>query len=109
MSVSYFAVVVLVGGAAEYPASGPELQDLQQQQPSQRTDAPLKKEAIPKQEKKLVHPLGVHLLQLLSDAMQLQHQAVHLKRAEEEVKWSCATTALEKSSLCLTGAKLKES
>lgn len=30
--ISYFTVVVLVGGAAEQPASSSELQDLQQQQ-----------------------------------------------------------------------------
>lgn len=30
--VSNFTVVVLVGSAAEQPAAGPELQDLQQQQ-----------------------------------------------------------------------------
>lgn len=78
--VSNFTVVVLVGRAAEQPASGPELQDLQQQQTGHRGKTLLEQEAIPQQEEELVHPRAVHLLQLLPDAMQLQHQAVHLQR-----------------------------
>lgn len=68
-----------MGGAAEHPASGPELQDLQQQQTGHGGKALLEQEAVPQQEEQLVHPLAVHLLQLLADAMQLQHQAVHLR------------------------------
>lgn len=83
--VSNFTVVVLVGGAAEHPASSPELQDLQQQQTGHGGQALLEQEAVPQQEEQLVHPLAVHLLQLLSDAVQLQHQAVHLQREVEEV------------------------
>lgn len=80
VSVGDFAVIILVGGAAEHPASGPELQDLQQQEASHGGQALLQEKAVPQQEEQLVHPLAVHLLQLLPDAMQLQHQAVHLQR-----------------------------
>lgn len=76
--VGDLAVVVLVGGGAEHPAPGPELQDLQQQQASHGGEALLEQEAVPQEEEELVHALAVHLLQLLTDAMQLQHQAVHL-------------------------------
>lgn len=79
-----FTVVVLVGGAAEHPPSGPELQDLQQQQTGHGAEALLEQEAVPQQEEQLVHPLAVHLLQLLSDTVQLQHQAVHLRGGEED-------------------------
>lgn len=82
--VSNFTVVVLVGGAAEHPAASPELQDLQQQQTGHGGEALLEQESIPQQEEQLIHPLVVHLLQLLSDAMQLQHQAVHLQMEVEE-------------------------
>lgn len=41
-----FTVVVLVGGAAEHPASGPELQDLQQQQTGHGREALLEQEAV---------------------------------------------------------------
>ncbi|KAG7243598.1 hypothetical protein INR49_011155 [Caranx melampygus] len=64
-----FTVVVLVGGAAEHPPSGPELQDLQQQQTGHGAEALLEQEAVPQQEEQLVHPLTVHLLQLLSDTV----------------------------------------
>lgn len=82
--VRNFTVVVLVGGAAEQPASSPELQNLQQQQTGHGGQALLEQEAVPQQEEQLVHPLAVHLLQLLADAMKLQHQAVHLQREVEE-------------------------
>lgn len=71
-----------MGGAAEQPASGPELQDLQQQQTGHRGQALLEQEAVPQQEEQFVHPRAVHLLQLLPDAMQLQYQAVYLQRVE---------------------------
>lgn len=80
-----FTVVVLVCGGAERPASGSELQDLQQQQTGHGAEAFLQQEAISKLEEKLVHPWSVCFLQLLSDAMQLQHQAVHLKKEVEEI------------------------
>lgn len=69
-----------MGGAAERPASGPELQDLQEQQPGHGGQPLLQQEAVPQQEEELVHARGVHLLQLLADAMQLHHQAVYLRR-----------------------------
>lgn len=83
--VADFAVVVLMGGAAEQPASGPELQDFQQQQTGHGGEALLKQEAVPQQEEELVHPLAIHLLQLLSDAMKLQHQTVHLLLIHESI------------------------
>lgn len=86
--VSDLAVVVLVCGAAEQPASGPELQDLQQQQTGHGGEALLEQEAVPQQEEQLVHPLAVHFFQLLSDAMQLQHQAVHLLLVHESIRLS---------------------
>lgn len=82
--VSNFTVVVLVGGAAEHPAASPELQDLQQQQTGHGGETLLEQESIPQQEEQLIHPLVIHLLQLLSDAMQLQHQAVHLQMEVEK-------------------------
>lgn len=84
--VRNFTVVVLVGGAAEQPASSPELQNLQQQQTGHGRKALLEQEAVPQQEEQLVHPLAVHLLQLLANAMKLQHQTVHLQREVEETR-----------------------
>lgn len=81
--VSYFTVVVLVSGAAEHPTSGPEFQDLQQQQAGHGREALLEQKAVPQQEEQVIHPLVVRLLQLLSDAMQLHHQTVHLWRKVE--------------------------
>lgn len=83
--VSDFAVVVLVCGVAEQPATGSELQDLEQQQTGHGGEAFLQQEAVPQQEEQLVHALAVRGFQLLPDAVQLQHQTIHLKREEDEM------------------------
>lgn len=70
--------------AAQQPASCSEFQDLQQQQAGHGGEALLQQEAVPQQEEQLVHSLAVGLLQLLPDAMQLQHQTVHLQEGGSE-------------------------
>lgn len=60
--VGDFAVVVFVRRAAEHPTSGPELQDLQQQQTGHGGEALLEQKAIPQEEEELVHALDAHLL-----------------------------------------------
>lgn len=77
-SVGQLAVVVLVGRAAQLPAARAELQHLQQQQAGHGADGLLQQEAVPQQVEEVVHALAVQLLQLVPDAVQLQHQAVHL-------------------------------
>lgn len=72
-----------MSGAAEHPTSGLEFQDLQQQQTGHGREALLEQKAVPQQEEQVIHPLVVRLLQLLSDAMQLHHQTVHLWRKVE--------------------------
>ena len=83
-SVAQLAVVVLVGRAAKFPATRPELQHLQQEQAGHGAYGLLQQEAVPQQEEELVHALAIHLLQLVPDAVQLQYQAVHLGRGTQE-------------------------
>ena len=83
-SVTQLAVVVLVGRAAEFPATRSELKHLQQEQAGHGADGLLQQEAVPQQEEELVHALAIHLLQLVPDAVQLQYQAVHLGRGTQE-------------------------
>lgn len=71
--------------AAEQPATGSELQDLEQQQTGHGGEALLQQEAVPQQEEQLVHALAVCCFQLLPDAVQLEHQAIHLKREVDEM------------------------
>lgn len=77
--VGELAVVIVVGSRGRPPAGCPELNDLQQQQLGQGAEAGWEQEAIPDQDKELIHALPVHLLQLLPNPVQLQHQAVHLQ------------------------------
>lgn len=70
-----------MGSGGRLPAGCPEFDDLQQQQLGQGAEAAWEQEAVPDQDKELIHALSVHLLQLLPDAVQLQHQAVHLQAA----------------------------
>lgn len=77
-SVCNFAIVISMCRAAEHPAPRPEFQDLQQQQAGHGGETLLEQEAIAQQVEKLVHALAAGLLQLLPDAVELQHQTVHL-------------------------------
>ncbi|KAI1232364.1 28S ribosomal protein S7 [Lamprotornis superbus] len=61
----------------------PELDDLQQQELGQGAKPLLQKETISEEREELVHPLGIHLFQLLTNAVQLQDQAVHLQKEEQ--------------------------
>lgn len=91
-----------MGGAAEHPPPRPELQDLQQQQTGHGGEPLLQQEAVPQQVEQLVHPRAVHLLQLLPDAVQLQHQAVHLRGGGEVSDLSGEKDALERNvSKCI--------
>lgn len=77
-SVVHFTVVVLLSRVAETPVSSTELEDFEQEEARERAEATLQQEAVAQQEEELIHALCVHLLQLITDTMQLQHQAVHL-------------------------------
>lgn len=74
----HFTVVVLMRRVAEAPVSGAEFEDFEQEEASERAEAITQQEAVTQQEEELVHAVCVHLLQLIADTMQLQHQAVHL-------------------------------
>lgn len=80
-----FAVVVLLSRVAEAPASSTELEDLEQEEAGERAEVVLQQEAVTQQEEELVHALTVYLLQLISDTMQLQHQAIHLRQDETNI------------------------
>lgn len=81
-SVRHFAVVVFLSRVAESPTSCTKLQDLQQEQATHGAQVLLQEKPIPQQIEQLIHQLHVHLLQLISNTMQLQHQTVHLREAE---------------------------
>lgn len=76
--IRHFAVIIFLGSVRHLPVSSPELDDLQQQKLGQGAEPLLQKEAISEEGEELIHPLGIHLLQLLTDAVELQDQAVHL-------------------------------
>lgn len=93
-SVDHLTVVVLLRCFAEGPAARPELQDLQQQQAAEGGEALLQQEAVAQQAEELVHALQAHPLQLLPDAVQCQHQAVHLWHQGEKGLSHTLRTAL---------------
>lgn len=79
-SVDHLTVVVFLGCFAEGPAACAELQDLQQQQAAKGSEALLQQETIAQQAEELVHALQAHPLQLFPDAVQRQHQTIHLRQ-----------------------------
>lgn len=81
--ICHFTVIIFLGSVRHLPVSSSELDDLQQQELGQGAEPLLQKETISKKGEELIHPLGVHLLQLLTDAVELQDQAVHLEKEEQ--------------------------
>lgn len=84
--ICHFAVIILLGSVCHLPVGGSELDDLQQQELGEGAEPLLQEEAVSEEGEELIHPLGVHLLQLLAYAVELQHQAVHLGEEEELVE-----------------------
>lgn len=69
--IRHFAVIVLLGSVRHLPVGSSELDDLQQQELGQGAEPLLQEETIPEEGEELIHPLGVHLLQLLANAVEL--------------------------------------
>ncbi len=70
-SVRHFAVVVFLSSFTESPASSTKLKDLKQEQAAHGAQVLLQEKSIPQQIEQLIHELQVHLLQLISNTMQL--------------------------------------
>lgn len=73
-----FAVIVFLSRICHLPVRGTELYDLQQQELREGAEPLLQEKTISEKGEEFIHWLGIHLLQLFSNAVQLQHQAVHL-------------------------------
>lgn len=69
--IHHFAVIVFLGSVRHLPVGSSELDDLQQQELGQGAEPLLQEEAVSEEGEELIHPLGVHLLQLLADAVEL--------------------------------------